>query len=201
MSNGKESRMLGGKDVITVAIFSAIYFVINFVFMLLSGLHPMLWILMPGLIAVFTGVPFLMMCAKVQKAGAVLLMGIITGFIYYATGQFSVVILLSFGIACVLAELIRWQGKYCRAGANTVSFVIFSLGMIGSPLPIWIMRSHFLEQIIQQGMPQNYVDTLAALSSRPMLAVLFAAPIAGGILGAVVARKMFRKHFVKAGIV
>lgn len=99
----QSARGLTGKDVITVGIFSAIYFVINFAFMLLSGLHPILWVLMPGLIALFTGIPFLMMCAKVQKMGAVLLMGIITGLIYFATGQFTVVILVTFVIGCVLA--------------------------------------------------------------------------------------------------
>ena len=62
-----QKKGMTGKDIITVGIFSAIYFVINFAFMLLSGLHPLLWILMPGLIAVFAGIPFLMMCTKVPK--------------------------------------------------------------------------------------------------------------------------------------
>ena len=62
-----QKKGMTGKDIITVGIFSAIYFVINFAFMLLSGLHPLLWILMPGLIAVFAGIPFLMMCAKVPR--------------------------------------------------------------------------------------------------------------------------------------
>ena len=75
MSEPIKRRGMSGKDVITVGIFSAIYFVINFAFMLLGGLHPLLWILMPGFIALFTGIPYLMMCAKVQKVGSVLLMG------------------------------------------------------------------------------------------------------------------------------
>lgn len=74
-----QKKGMTGKDIITVGIFSAIYFVINFAFMLLSGLHPLLWILMPGLIAVFAGIPFLMMCTKVPKTGAVVLMGFIMG--------------------------------------------------------------------------------------------------------------------------
>ena len=94
MSEPMKRRGMSGKDVITVGIFSAIYFVINFAFMLLGGLHPLLWILMPGFIALFTGIPYLMMCAKVQKVGSVLLMGLITGLIYYVTGQFTVVILV-----------------------------------------------------------------------------------------------------------
>ncbi|HNZ98849.1 MptD family putative ECF transporter S component, partial [Ruminococcus sp.] len=77
-SNGK----MKGKELITVGIFSAIYFAINLVFMVLGGLHPIIWILMPAFIALFTGVPYMLLCAKVPKIGAIMLMGLITGIIY-----------------------------------------------------------------------------------------------------------------------
>jgi len=67
MSDVNTDKKLKGKDLITIGIFSAIYFVINFAFMLLSGIHPALWMLMPGLIAVFAGIPFMLMVAKVQS--------------------------------------------------------------------------------------------------------------------------------------
>ena len=197
MSEPVKSRGMSGKDVITVGIFSAIYFVINFAFMLLVGLHP----LMPGFIALFTGIPYLMMCAKVQKVGSVLLMGLITGLIYYVTGQFTVVILVSFVLACGLAEITRVITHYRSMAGNLVSFVLFSVGMVGSPLPIWLMREDFLRQITEQGMPADYVNTLAALSSNGMLIVLFLAPVVGAIIGGILARAMFRKHFEKAGLV
>lgn len=201
MSERNKNRTMGGRDVITVGIFSAIYFVINFAFMLLGGLHPLLWILMPGFIALFTGIPYLMMCAKVQKAGSVLLMGLITGLIYYVTGQFTLIILISFVVACALAEAARMITHYRSMAGNLVSFVLFSVGMVGSPLPIWLMREAFLQQIAEQGMPADYVDTLAALSSDGMLAVLFLAPVIGAVVGGFIARAMFRKHFEKAGLV
>ena len=201
MSEPVKGRGMSGKDVITVGIFSAIYFAINFAFMLLGGLHPLLWILMPGFIALFTGIPYLMMCAKVQKVGSVLLMGLITGLIYYVTGQFTVVILVSFVLACGLAEITRVITHYRSMVGNLVSFVLFSVGMVGSPLPIWLMREDFLLQITEQGMPADYVNTLAALSSNGMLIVLFLAPVVGAVIGGILARAMFRKHFEKAGIV
>lgn len=201
MSEPVKSRGMSGKDVITVGIFSAIYFVINFAFMLLGGLHPLLWILMPGFIALFTGIPYLMMCAKVQKVGSVLLMGLITGLIYYVTGQFTVVILVSFVLACGLAEITRVITHYRSMAGNLVSFVLFSVGMVGSQLPIWLMREDFLRQITEQGMPADYVNTLAALSSNGMLIVLFLAPVVGAVIGGILARAMFRKHFEKAGLV
>ena len=196
MSNSKNGKGLKGKDLITIGIFSAIYFVINFAFMLMGGIHPVLWMLMPGLIAVFAGIPFMLMSAKVQKPGAVFLMGLITALIYFVTGQFTLVILISMASACILAEVNRGITKYGSFKGNSVSY-----GMVGSPLPIWLFKADFLAQITEQGMPADYVSAVEALSSNAMLAVLFVAPIIGGILGAFIAKTLFKKHFVKAGIV
>lgn len=201
MSNSKNGKGLKGKDLITIGIFSAIYFVINFAFMLLGGIHPVLWMLMPGFIAVFAGIPFMLMAAKVQKPGAVFLMGLITALIYFVTGQFTLVILISMASACVLAEVIRSMTKYDSFKGNSTAYVIFSLGMTGSPLPIWLFKADFLAQITEQGMPADYVSAVEALSSNAMLVVLFVAPIIGGMIGAFIAKGLFKKHFVKSEIV
>ena len=201
MSQSTHGKMLKGRDLITIGIFSAIYFVINFIFMLMSGFHPMIWILMPALIALFTGVPFMLMCVKVQKPGAVILMGLITGLLYFVTGQFTVIILVTFVIGCGLGEIVRAATKYNSFKGNTISFALFSLGMVGSPLPIWIMRDNFLAQITEQGMPADYVATLEAISSPVMLVVMVVAPLVTAVIGAWIAKGMFKKHFTKAGIV
>lgn len=192
---------LKGKDLITIGIFSAIYFVINFIFMLMGGLHPMMWILMPGFIALFTGIPFILMCSKVQKMGAVLLMGVITGLIYFVTGMFTVIILATFAISCILSEIVRLISGYNSFKGNMLAFICFSLGMTGSPLPIWIMHDKFMTQISGQGMPADYITALENLSSPTMLLVLFLAPVLGAIIGSWISKKMFQKHFEKAGIV
>lgn len=195
------SRKLKGKDLITIGIFSAIYFVINFIFMLLGGIHPILWIMMPGLIALFTGVPYMILASKVQKPGAVLILGLITGLIYYVTGMFTVVILISFASACVLAEIVRLIAKYKSFTGNTVSFAIFSVGMIGSPLPLWLFKDSFFAQISEQGMSADYLSILSNLATDWMLVIMILAPVVLGIAGALIAKGLFKKHFVKAGIV
>lgn len=201
MQRSTSSRTMQGKDLITIGIFSAIYFVINFIFMVSGGIHPILWILMPGTIALFAGVPYMLMIAKVQKPGAVFLMGLITGLIYFATGQFTVVILVFMVVSCGLAELTRYLTKYNSLSGNYLSYIFFSYGMVGSPLPIWLFRESFLAQISEQGLPADYVAAVEALSSNWMLIVLFVAPAVGAIIGAIIARALFKKHFEKAGIV
>ena len=48
-----ENRKLTGKDVIAIGIYSAIYFVLNFMAMM-TGFIPLLWIVLPGTEAVIT---------------------------------------------------------------------------------------------------------------------------------------------------
>lgn len=192
---------LKGKDLITIGIFSAVYFVINFAFMILGGIHPVLWILMPGFIALFTGVPFMMLAAKVQKPWVIALMGLITALIYFATGQFTIVILVTFVISCAIAEVVRCITKFNSYTGNSIAFAVFSIGMTGSPLPIWLFHDSFISQITEQGMPANYILALEKISSPAMLIIMFVAPIIGALIGTLIAKVMMRKHFVKAGLV
>ena len=78
----EESRKLSGKDLITIGIFSAIYFMLNLAAMF-TGFVPVLWLLLPGVTGIVTGIPFLLMTAKVRKPGAVLIMGTITALLYF----------------------------------------------------------------------------------------------------------------------
>lgn len=108
--------------------------------MLLGGIHPVLWMLMPGFIAVFAGIPFMLMVAKVQKPGAVFLMGLITALIYFATGQFTLVILISMASTCILAEVVRMVTKYNSFKGNSIAYVIFLWGWLVLPFPSGCLR-------------------------------------------------------------
>lgn len=201
MKTRSEKRGLRGRDLINIGIFTAIYFVLNFICMLLGGFHPALWVFMPALIALVAGTPYILMCAKVQKLGAVLIMGVITALIYFVTGMFTPFILLLMIACCVIAEVIRAVTRFKSFWGNAFSYAVFGLGMCGSPLPIWTMRDAFFEQIQSQGMSAEYVSTLAAITGDVMLPVMIVATFACGFVGALIARVLFRKHFEKAGLV
>ena len=195
-----QNRKLTGKDVITIGIYSAIYFVMNFAAMM-TGLIPLLWILLPGTVAILTGIPFLLMVVKVPKPGAVLIMGLITAFLYFVTGQFTVLILITMLIACVVSEAYRYITKYNLKFSNlAVAFILFGYGMAGSPLALFVYRESFLAQI-SETMSQEYVTAISSYITTPMLILLLVSPIAGGFFGALIAGGIFKKHFKKAGIV
>ena len=195
-----QNQKLTGKDVIAIGIYSAIYFVLNFMAMM-TGLIPLLWILLPGTVAILTGIPFLLMVVKVPKPGAVLIMGLITAFLYFVTGQFTVLILITMLIACVVSEAYRYITKYNLKFSNlAVAFILFGYGMAGSPLALFVYRESFLAQI-SETMSQEYVVAISSYITTPMLILLLVSPIAGGFFGALIAGGIFKKHFKKAGIV
>ncbi len=194
------NNKLKGKDLITIGIYTAIYFIINFIFML-AGIIPVMWILMPSLIALFTGIPYMMICNKVPKTGAILIMGTITVLIYYATGQFTTVILATFAVGCILAEIIRAITKYKSFVGNTMSFALFSIGMIGSPLPIWLFKKSFFVHIAEVGMSQDYIKVLENFTSPAVLIGVVILTFICSLVGALLAKSIMNKYFKKAGIV
>ena len=195
-----QNRKLTGKDVIAIGIYSAIYFVMNFAAMI-TGFIPLFWILLAGTAAILTSIPFLLMAVKVPKPGAVLIMGFITAFLYFITGQFTVLILITMLIACVLSETYRYITKYALKFRNlVVAFILFSYGMVGSPLAVFVYRESFLAQI-SETMSRKYVVAISSYITTPMLILLLVSPIVGGLLGALIAKGIFKKHFEKAGIV
>ena len=195
-----QNRKLTGKDVIAIGIYSAIYFVMNFAAMI-TGFIPLFWILLAGTAAILTSIPFLLMAVKVPKPGAVLIMGFITAFLYFITGQFTVLILITMLIACVLSETYRYITKYtAKFGNLAVAFILFSYGMVGSPLALFVYRESFLAQI-SETMSRKYVVAISSYITTPMLILLLVSPIVGGLLGALIAKGIFKKHFEKAGIV
>ncbi len=195
-----QNRKLTGKDVIAIGIYSAIYFVMNFAAMI-TGFIPLFWILLAGTAAILTSIPFLLMAVKVPKPGAVLIIGFITAFLYFITGQFTVLILITMLIACVLSETYRYITKYALKFRNlVVAFILFSYGMVGSPLALFVYRESFLAQI-SETMSRKYVVAISSYITTPMLILLLVSPIVGGLLGALIAKGIFKKHFEKAGIV
>ncbi|APF28248.1 hypothetical protein NPD7_1387 [Clostridium sporogenes] len=196
-----EANKLQIKDLVTIGIFSAIYFVVNLIVMVCGGISPIIWIFMPAIIGLLCGVIFMLMTAKVQKFGAILIMSIITALIYFATGQFTVVLLVSFAIVSIIAEFIRRGFGYKSFTGNLIAYAIFSLGMTGSPLPIWLFGDSFLKSIMEQGMSASYVEGLKTLTSTGMLMSMYVATFIAALIGGFIGKSMLKKHFKKAGIV
>lgn len=201
MTNSNKPRKLKGKDLITIGIFTAIYFVLNQVFNFIGGVHAIVWFLSPALAALVAATPYMLLCAKVKKPFASLTLGTIVGLIYLASGMFSITVPIVFFVGGIIAEIIRYLTHYSSFWGDATSFSFVALGMVASPLPLWLNPEAFIAQIKSFGMSQSYIDTCTSLTSPIMLVIMIVATVICAFIGAFIAKALFKKHFVKAGMV
>lgn len=90
-----ENNKLKVKDLVNIGIFSALYMAIAMVVMLPVGITPVLWLLWPGIAGLFGGAFFTLLLAKVPKMGSALLLAIISGILFFATGECTWVIIVT----------------------------------------------------------------------------------------------------------
>lgn len=77
---------IGAKDLITLGIFTVIYFVIGAALSLLVSI-PIMVPFFPAVWALINGTVFMLYTTKVEKFGLVTLMGVLTGLLVGLTGM------------------------------------------------------------------------------------------------------------------
>lgn len=196
-----ENNKLKVKDLVNIGIFSALYMAIAMVVMIPVGIAPILWLLWPGLAGLFGGVFFTLLLTKVPKMGASLLLALISGILFFATGECTWVIIVTFAIAGLLAEVMRKVLGYKSFKGIALAGGFCAIGFIGSPLPMWLFQESYMKSIEEMGMGAEYVEGLQSMISAGSFIGMLAVAFIGGLLGTLIGHKMLKKHFEKAGIV
>ena len=191
-----EKKRLGTKDLITVGIFTAIYFVIMFACGML-GYIPILYAMLPVFIPILCGIPFMLYLTKVKCFGMVSITGIICGLVMFLTGHTFVPIIT--GTICgISADLIFMAGKYKSKKCTVIGYSVFSLWIVGMLMPFFVMRDSF-EKLMLQSMGAEYTKTIYELFDKmAWLFPIFA--LVAGVIGAFLGLAVLKKHFKKAGI-
>ena len=196
-----ENNKLKVKDLVNIGIFSALYMAIAMVVMLPVGITPVLWLLWPGIAGLFGGAFFTLLLAKVPKMGSALLLAIISGILFFATGECTWVIIVTFAVAGILGEIARKIFGYKSFKGIALAGGFSAIGFIGSPLPMWLFQESYMKSIEEMGMGVEYVEGLQSMISVGSFIGMLAVAFVGGFIGTLIGRKMLKKHFEKAGIV
>jgi len=182
------------RDLITVGVFTALYFVIMAVVGQLGALVPITQVLGPLYIPILCGIPFMLFVTRVTRFGLITAMGWIIGILYLVTGQSWVATVLAFVLGLV-ADLIAKQGHYRSWPLLVVSFVVFSEMAIGMVVPLFFQRQATLDRIAARGHEEAWVNQIVSLTPAWMFYVMIVMIIVGAIIGAHLGRGVFRKHF------
>jgi len=194
-----DKQKLNTKDLINIGIFTVLYFVMFFITGVM-GYIPIFVVLLPLLLGILGGIPFTLFLTKTGKFGAVTIMGFLAGLLCFLVGQswISIIFGVVFGF---LADLIFKAGNYKSWKYTVMGYCVFTEWVIGSMLPMWIMRDVFFETYRTQGGTEEYISSVMNLTSIYMIPVVVLHGIVGGVLGAYLGRAVLKKHFNKAGIV
>ena len=194
---GMQSKNLNAKDLIHVGIYTAMYLVVFFAVGMLNAipfLYPLEYLLSP----ILTGIPFMLFLTKVEKFGMVSIMGVILAVFWYLMG-YTWIPALTYIAAGLLADLLFRLGKYKSFQFDIIGYWIFSCGMIGCAAPMWLLTATYMEQV-RDAMGDEYVAGLQKYMPSWMGIAGIGIILVSSSLGALLGRKMLKKHFERAGI-
>ena len=192
----KEKKGLNGRDLINIGIYSAIYFVIVMAFAM-TGLIPIMLILLSSMIAIVGGIPFMLFLTKVKKSGMILIMSLIMGILMFVTGMTWMPIPFA-AVTGILSELAYRGGGYKSIKSAVLTCGIFPLWAVGNYLPLFLQREQYFADRTSYG--QEYIDSVMNFTSNWMFFVLVIMTFVCGIIGGLIGKVLLKKHFKKAGI-
>ena len=187
------------KDLVTIGVFTVIYFVLFFVAGMV-GIVPILYLAYPTLAGIITGIVAMLFMAKVQKPWRLFLLGLICSLIVLAMGN-TYIIVIHAVISMVIAELLRKKGEYKSFKYNMLSFAVFNTWICGFLMQILLAKDKVIELAETRGMGHDYIMKLITLLNFRSMILVYIGAIVGGILGAYIGKVFLKKHFEKAGIV
>ena len=193
--NQNETK-LGGRDLINVGIYAAIYFVILMAVAML-GMIPIFLPLLSVLVPILGGIPFMLFLTKVKKPGMIFIFAMIMGILMLLTGM-GPWPLLTCAVAGLLAEICMKSGNYQSAKKAVFSYALFSIWIFGNYLPLFTDYEGYFAQRADYG--QAYIDAVQKLMPLWMAPVLLAACFVCGLIGGLLGRGILKKHFRKAGL-
>ena len=197
-SGSSADRSLKPKDLITVGIFTALYFVVFFGFGILGFFGPAVHAVGIVLGSLANGIVFALYVTRIRKPGMVFLTAIVSSLLMVLTGH-AWTTLVTAAVFSALAELVLAGGRYRSARASVIAYGVFSLWVAGPILPLYLQHDAYIANIGEQ-MGEDYARAWDTLFSPTFMAVLLVAVFLASCLGGLLGQKMLRKHFVRAGI-
>ncbi|MGI6349728.1 MAG: MptD family putative ECF transporter S component [Eubacteriaceae bacterium] len=193
-----DNRKLKVKDLVTIGIFTVVYFVVMFGVGMM-GMVPILFLVYPTVLGVVTGTIIMLFMAKVQKPFALFILGILTPLIMFSMGH-TYILLIHGIIVMAIAELIRKAGDYKSFKYNMFSYAVFNTWVCGSLMQLLLVKDKYMA-LSEPMMGEEYAAGLERLVTYPNMALVYLGAIVGGIIGAYIGKALLKKHFEKAGIV
>lgn len=187
------------KDLVTIGIFTALFFVLELIGSLPFAPNPALTFYQSYGIALLCGPVFLLMVAKVPKHGTIAILGIINGIIWFVLGMHWAMD-LGYIVMGIAADFVAGSWGFRNRKVNILAYALFCCGPAGVLLAYAANPSAWAGTMLNNGLSQDYVDMMAASVPNAMIPVVFLGTLLIAALSGLVGLKLLKKQFEKAGI-
>lgn len=192
---------LKGRDFITLGIFSVIFIILYMACVMLMSMTAYTHLLSCALGSLVAAPVYMLLRVKTPKTGAIIIFGIVFGVVLFAMGSGWPIFVCSV-VGAAIAELIARTSSYKSYTKETIGYRIMMLLIaVGSFAPLIAMRDQYLQLASSNGVDADYYQQIAEATTGPFLVIALVVTIVTALIGAFIARGMFKKHFVKAGLI
>ncbi len=188
------------KGLVSAGVFIALYFVVFLIIGCCCMPVPPLYLCMTSLIALVAAPVYMMLLKKAPMHGPIFIAAMLPCLFLLLQGNIWVVAVTG-AVAGILAEIVAGIGKFHDNKLNSLSYVIFSQNLLGGFLPIWIMRDYYFADTLERGMSADFCDKLEAMTPVWVLFLMIMGTVIFALIGLVLGKKLFKKHFEKAGMI
>ena len=194
------NNKLQAKDFITIGIFTALLFVVEFACGMLGFIHPYIVASYVVMIPIVGSIPMMLFYTKINKFGMLSIMSVLLAIIMFVMGMgyLGAPLIIASG---VIADLIAKSGRYKSFKKTVISYGVFCLWICANYFPVVVTADSYREGLLESGYSAEYCDNLFRAINSKTIIVLLILCFVFGCLGAFIGKAVVRKHFEKAGIV
>ena len=193
----QNDKKLHTRDLIYAGAFGAVYIVLMLIVVLGTSGIPILYILAPFTVGVVCATVYELCVLKVHKFGPALILGVLFALVACSGNVLGMVLAI---FAALAAELIIMAGKYKSRKLFLLSFLAFNLNMVCPYTMLYFHRDEFMARSVSF-YGQAFADELAKYAINGLAFIQIALALIGAGIGVLIASKLIKKHFEKAGIV
>ena len=189
------------KDLIYAGAFAALYLIAMFIIVMAFGIIPILYLMVPLFVGLICATVYMMYVSKVKKMGAILILILLFGLVMSSSGHgLTLLFVIPLGI---IAELIARIGGYQSKKMISISYIIFNLSILVPFYTLYTASDEFIGQCLEY-YGQEYADAIQNTLNTfglGLVGIQAGLAIVGALAGSLIACKLFKKHFEKAGLV
>lgn len=187
------------KHLVNMGVFAAIYVVVIFTLGMVGVLGaPFMFVGWTTCILI-NGVVMMLYLSRTPVMGALTVVGLIIGIVYFLTGSVWWVLLIVPSLGFI-GDLINRAGGFKSKKHFILAYAVFTMWYLSPLLPIFYDSDNYFREIAKYMKSQEYADQMQAIFQPWVIGVWGILLFFIGLLGAYIGTRLLNKHFVKAGI-